>query len=131
MKYLLDANVVVTLIRGANPTLARRVRRHEPTELAISAIVSHELYYGAFKSLRPSHNLGIVDGLQFPVLDFDREDARHAGEIRAALALRGTPVGPLDVLIAGQARSRGLVLVTHNTREFARIQGLRIEDWHA
>jgi tRNA(fMet)-specific endonuclease VapC len=131
MKYLLDANVVVTLIRGANPTLARRVRRHQPNGLAVSAIVSHGLYYGAFKSHRPSHNVAIVDGLQFPVLDFDRQDARHAGEIRAELAMLGTPVGPLDVLIAGQARARKMVLITHNTREFGRIPGLRIEDWDA
>jgi tRNA(fMet)-specific endonuclease VapC len=129
MKYLLDSNVVISLIRGENPALARRIRRHQSSELAISAIVSHELYYGAFKSAKPPHNAAIVEGLQFQVLDFDREDARHAGEIRAGLALRGTPVGPLDVLIAGQARARKLVLVTNNTREFARIPGLKIEDW--
>jgi tRNA(fMet)-specific endonuclease VapC len=69
--------------------------------------------------------------LRFEVLDFDREDARKAGEIRASLANAGTPVGPYDVLIAGQAVARGLTLVTNNTREFQRVASLRIEDWQA
>ena len=130
MRYLLDANVVVTLLRGRNPALDRRVLRHNPADLAIPSIVSHELYFGAFKSARPSHQVALVDALQFQILEFDKDDARHAGEIRAFLGSQGTPVGPFDVLIAGQARARNLVLVTNNTREFAKIPGLRIEDWH-
>jgi tRNA(fMet)-specific endonuclease VapC len=63
------------------------------------------------------------------VLEFDEEDARHAGEIRAQLASKGTPIGPFDVLIAGQARARELTLVTHNTSEFRRVPGLKVEDW--
>jgi tRNA(fMet)-specific endonuclease VapC len=70
-----------------------------------------------------------VDGLQFPVLEFDLEDARQAGEIRAHLASKGTPIGPFDVLIAGQARARELTLVTHNTSEFQRVPRLKVEDW--
>jgi tRNA(fMet)-specific endonuclease VapC len=70
-----------------------------------------------------------VDGLRFPVLEFDQDDARHAGEIRAQLASKGTAIGPNDVLIAGQARARRLTLVTHNTTEFARVHGLKLEDW--
>lgn len=70
-----------------------------------------------------------MDALQFDVLDFDKEDARASGEICAYLAGRGTPVGPYDVLIAGQAAARGLVLITHNIEEFRRVPGLRIEDW--
>lgn len=70
-----------------------------------------------------------MDALQFAVLDFDREDARRAGEIRAHLAAAGAPIGPYDALIAAQALARGLVLVTHNTREFARVPGLGVEDW--
>jgi tRNA(fMet)-specific endonuclease VapC len=75
--------------------------------------------------------VAIVDGLQFETVGFDREDARHAGEVRAALAAAGTPIGAYDVLIAGQARSRDLVLVTRNAREFDRVAGLRVEDWDA
>jgi predicted nucleic acid-binding protein/virulence-associated protein VagC len=74
-------------------------------------------------------NVALVDGLRFGVLEFDRDDAREAGEVRAFLARRGTPIGPYDVLIAGQAKARGMVLVTHNTGEFSRVPGLRIEDW--
>lgn len=76
-----------------------------------------------------ARNVNLVDSLPFEVLEFDREDARQAGEIRATLALKGTPIGTYDVLIAGQAKARDLILVTHNTREFKRIRGLRIEDW--
>ena len=91
----------------------------------------HELYYGAFTSQRVDQNVARVDALQFPVLEFDEEDARHAGEVRAHLAVKGTPIGPYDVLIAGQARARKLTLVTHNTTEFQRVPGLKVEDWKA
>jgi tRNA(fMet)-specific endonuclease VapC len=89
------------------------------------------LYYGAFKSdaTRKADNIRAVDGLLFQILDFDANDARYAGEIRASLALRGNMIGPFDILIAGQALSRDLILITHNIREFQRIDGLRVEDW--
>lgn len=74
-------------------------------------------------------NLARVDALQFTVLEFDEEDARQAGQIRAHLASKGTPIGPYDVLIAGQAMARGLTLVTHDTSEFQRVPGLKVEDW--
>lgn len=129
MRYLLDTNAVIGLLNDLTSQLARRVRREKATDLAISAIVAHELYYGAFRSRRVAENLALVDSLQFAVLDFDNEDARHAGEIRALLASQGTPIGPYDVLIAGQARSRNMVLITHDMNEFGRVPGLRCEDW--
>jgi tRNA(fMet)-specific endonuclease VapC len=89
----------------------------------------HELYYGAYKSERQEHGVGLVDALLFEVLEFDSEDGRHAGEIRAALARQGRPIGPYDVLIAGQARARDLTLVTANVGEFRRVEGLRVENW--
>ena len=95
----------------------------------MSSVVIHELYYGAFKSQRVAKNVARVDALQFPVLEFDQEDARQAGEIRAHLASKGTPIGPYDLLIAGQAKARKLILVTHNTTEFTRVPGLKVEDW--
>ena len=128
MKYLLDANAVIGLL-GGNAGLLERVHQHVPEDFGVSAIAAHELFYGAYRSQRKVQNLARVDGLQFVVLEFDQEDARQAGEIRAALAATGTPIGPYDVLIAGQARARSLVLVTHNTREFSRVSGLDIEDW--
>jgi tRNA(fMet)-specific endonuclease VapC len=129
MRYLLDANVIIGLLNDAGSKLAQRARRERPADIAISAIVAHELFYGAFKSRRATHNVALVDSLQLAVLEFDKEDARQAGEIRAALASRGTPIGPYDVLIAGQAKARNLTLVTHNTDEFGRVRGLRLEDW--
>jgi tRNA(fMet)-specific endonuclease VapC len=131
MRYLLDANVVIALLKDRASKAARRARRETPGDVAISAIVAHELYYGAFRSQRAANNIALVDALQFAVLEFDREDARQAGQVRALLAGSGTPIGPFDVLIAGQALSRAMILVTHNTREFRRVPGLRIEDWEA
>ena len=72
-----------------------------------------------------------IDALRFEVIEFDKEDARQAGEVRAWLAAQGQPIGPYDVLIAGQARARNLTLITHNTNEFGRVPGLRLDDWQA
>jgi tRNA(fMet)-specific endonuclease VapC len=129
VKYLLDANAVIAVLNDTSSSTAQRARRHKPQDVGISAVVAHELYYGAFKSQRAARNVALVDALQFEVVEFDQEDARQAGEVRALLAVRGTPIGPYDVLIAGQARARELILVTHNTGEFGRVPGLRIEDW--
>ncbi len=131
MRCLLDTNAVVALLRNGHSPISQRVRQELPGDVAISAIVAHELFYGAFKSRRASHNVALVDALQFPVVEFDNEDARRAGEIRASLSAKGTAIGPYDVLIAGQAVARGMILVTHNTRELGRVPGLRIEDWEA
>ncbi len=129
MRYLLDANAVIALLNDTTSPIARRLRRHAPRDFGVSAVVIHELYYGAFKSQRVEQNVARVDALQFSVLEFDEEDARQAGQIRAHLASKGTPIGPHDVLIAGQAKARDLTLVTHNTTEFQRIPGLKLEDW--
>jgi len=129
MRYLLDTNVVIALLRNTSVALAARLRQEPPADVAVSALVAHELYFGAFKSSRVAHNVALVDGLQFPVIEFDKEDGRCAGEIRAGLAAQGTPIGPYDVLIAGQALARNLTLVTHNIAEFRRVPGLNIVDW--
>jgi len=129
MAYLIDTNAVIALLNDTTSKTALRARRENPGDVAISVIVIHELYYGAFRSRRVAQNAAVIDALQFVVLDFDKEDARQAGEVRALLASRGTPIGAYDVLIAGQAVERNLILVTHNTREFGRVPGLRIEDW--
>ncbi len=129
MRYLLDANAVIALLNDTTSPIARRIRRFKPKDFGVSAVVIHELYYSAFKSQRVEMNVARVDALQFPVLELDQEDARQAGEIRARLAAKGTPIGPYDVLIAGQAKARYLTLVTHNTSEFQRVEGLRVEDW--
>ena len=130
MKYLLDSNAVIALMKGHSGFLAR-LRQHQPQDFGISAIVAHELFYGANKGQRTAENLARIEALRFETLDFDREDARHAGAIRAELAAAGTPIGPYDVLIAGQAIARDLMLITHNVREFQRVPSLRFEDWEA
>jgi len=129
MRYLLDANAVIALLNNTTSSIARRIRRYAPRDIGVSAVVTHELYYGAFKSQRVEKNVARVDALQFPVVEFDQEDARQAGAIRAHLASKGTPIGPYDVLIAGQAKARKLTLVTHNTTEFQRVPDLKVEDW--
>lgn len=129
MRYLLDANAVIALLNDKQSSAAKRARLHKPSDIGISAIVVHELFYGAYKSLRAEHNSALIDNLYFEVLDFDKEDARQAGVVRAALAKKGTPIGPYDVLIAGQAKSRNLILITSNANEFSRVPELRIESW--
>lgn len=128
MKFLLDANAVIALLNG-HQAMNNRIRVEHPSDIGLPAIVAHELYFGAYKSARQERNVSLVDALQFEVLTFDQEDARQAGEIRAEVAKQGRPIGPYDVLIAGQAKARGLTLVTHNVAEFNRVTGLVIEDW--
>ena len=128
MKFTLDTNAVIGLVRGRG-NLEERVEEHRVRHIVVSSLVAHELYYGAFNSDRRSENLRVIDRLRFNILDFDRDDARRAGEIRAALTARGRPIGPYDVLIAGQALAKGLTLVPRNTREFERVEGLSVENW--
>jgi tRNA(fMet)-specific endonuclease VapC len=128
VKYLLDSNAVIALLKG-HPGFLSRIRQYTPQDFAIPAIVAHELFYGAYKGQRTAENLARIEALQFEILELDREDARQAGELRAHLSAAGTPIGPYDVLIAGQALSRDMILVTHNAREFHRVPDLRVEDW--
>ncbi|POR56095.1 tRNA(fMet)-specific endonuclease VapC [Paraburkholderia eburnea] len=130
MKFLLDTNAVIAILKGDSAVLGR-LHEYSPSDFGLPSIVAHELYFGAYKSHRSVENVARVGALQFEIVSFDTEDAQHAGEIRAYLAAAGTPIGPYDALIAGQARARQLVLVTHNVREFARVEGLHIEDWQA
>jgi tRNA(fMet)-specific endonuclease VapC len=127
----LDTNAIIGLLNHSSSRLAHRVRQEKPSDIAISAIGAHELFYGAFRSRYPDRNAAVIDGLEFPMVEFDKDDARESDEIRAALAGLGTPIGPYDVLIAGQAVARDLILVSHNLAEFGRVPRLKIEDWEA
>jgi len=129
MKYLLDSNAVVSFFRNARSKVVQRLILQQSGEVGVSSIVLHELFYGAFHGAQTSRSLQAIEALQLEWVEFDLEDARASGEIRADLARRGLSIGPYDVLIAGQARVRGLILVTHNIREFNRVPGLVIEDW--
>lgn len=132
----LDTNVVIAAINQRIPTVRRRVEAAlaQSTVVGIPAIVLFELWYGIRKSARAEGNAALLEtflGLDVTHWPFEPEDAEQAGDIRAALERAGTPIGPYDILIAAQARRRGAVLVTANTREFARVPGLRTEDWAA
>jgi len=128
MHYSLDTNVVIALMAGKG-AIRDRVTSHEPGTIGVSAIVLHELMFGAYNSDRVDENLANLAGLTFPILRFDEADAKAAGAIRATLKRQGRPIGPFDMLIAGQALARGLVIVTANVGEFVRVEGLRVEDW--
>lgn len=129
MLYLLDTNAVISLLNEREGPVRRQLSTLRPSDVGMSSIVAHELYFGAYKSQRRDQNLAKVDNQRFEIVPFDREDARHAGEIRSALSAQGLSIGGYDVLIAGQARARDLTLVTHNTGELERVEGLRIENW--
>lgn len=130
---LLDTNAVIALVSRRSETLLQRIEAAEPGSLGVSSVVAYELYFGAYHSEKVEFNLQTLRLLfsDLSILDFDREDARAAGEIRAELKRRGTPIGPYDVLIAGQAKARNLTLLTNNISEFSRVEGLRFEDWSA
>jgi tRNA(fMet)-specific endonuclease VapC len=131
MRYSLDTNAVIGLMEGKPASLRDKVRNLAPDEAVMSTVVLHELVWGAYKSERVERNLERLGRLRLPIVEFGDEDAHAAGQIRAELNRRGTPIGPYDLLIAGQARARGLTVVTGNLREYGRVEGLKVEDWAA
>lgn len=132
LRYMLDTNLCIRVLRDRPEALRERFNANADG-LCISTIVMTELLHGAAKSARTDHHRQAVEGFaaRLEVLSFDADAAGHAAEIRADLERRGTPIGAYDVLIAGHARSRGLIVVTGNRGEFGRVDGLRCEDWMA
>lgn len=130
LKYMLDTNICIYTIKN-KPQAVRGRFNACARQLCISTIVLNELLYGAEKSQQPQQALATVEGLaaRLTVLPFDAAAAAHAADIRAALEKAGKPIGGYDVLIAGHARSAGLILVSNNLREFSRADGLRCENW--
>jgi tRNA(fMet)-specific endonuclease VapC len=134
--YLLDTNACIALINGTEINVRRRFKRAVAREsvILLSSIVAFELWYGVAKSQRKDSNTQRLETFLGGPLEwalFDEDDARAAGTVRAELETVGRSVGAYDVLLAGQARRRGATLVTSNTKEFARVQGLKWEDWAA
>ena len=130
MKYLLDTNTCMFLMKNVDSVVERYKRcRHDG--IAVSSITVAELYYGVYNSSDPLKNgsnlANFLIGLQ--ILEFDSAAAMEYGSIRAALRKKGTPIGPLDLLITAHAKSRKLIAVTDNVREFERVEGLVIENW--
>ncbi len=129
----IDTNAVIAFLNGRPAHLGERLKREIlQGDVALPSIALFELQYGIFKSLKRQKNtdqLALFLQLPVSILPFEPEDAEHAGDIRAALERAGNPIGPYDILIAAQARRRDATLVTANTREFARVPGLKLEDW--
>ena len=133
MKYLLDTNVLSDFARGEQAVMAR-LRQEAPTQLTVSVITEMEVEYGLTRNPRLAPRVREAMRMllnTISVLPFEREDARVAAQLRASLNERGTPIGAYDLLIAACALRRGLKIVTHNAREFVRVGGLGLEDWHA
>ncbi|MBK8973874.1 MAG: tRNA(fMet)-specific endonuclease VapC [Hahellaceae bacterium] len=130
LKYMLDTNIAIYVIKRRPISALERFNRHAG-QLCISTITQAELYHGAEKSELVTRNLAVVEDFvsRLTVLDYGSQAAAHYGDIRATLEKVGTPIGVNDLHIAGHARSAGLVLVTNNEKEFVRVPGLRIENW--
>ena len=130
LRYLLDTNLCISVIRDRPGELRPRFNA-EVDRLCTSSVVLYELHYGAERSTRPADTRRQVErfAARLSVLAFDDEAAAHAADIRADLERRSTTIGPYDLMIAGHARSRGLVVVTGNLKEFTRVDGLRTENW--
>ncbi|MGB0954610.1 MAG: type II toxin-antitoxin system tRNA(fMet)-specific endonuclease VapC [Panacagrimonas sp.] len=130
LKYLLDTNICIYTIKS-RPESIRRIFMEHDGQMCVSCVTQMELVYGAEKSAAVARNLKEVEGFlaRLEVMNFDSAAATHAGQIRAELAKRGTPIGPYDQMIAGHARSLGLTVVTNNVGEFSRVPGIRLENW--
>jgi tRNA(fMet)-specific endonuclease VapC len=132
----LDTNIVIWIVNGRSSSLRHRLgeQLRGNTPIALPVIALFEMRYGFAKGGRRAENEQQLDkflSLGIDVLPFEAEDAAHAGDIRAELERKGTPIGPYDCLIAGQARRRSATLVTLNSREFERVPGLLVVNWTA
>ena len=131
MSFLLDTNACIRLLNQKDAPLARKLASVPRREVALCSTTKAELYYGAYRSARREANLGVLRRFfqEFATLPFDEKCEEVYGVVRANLALAGTVIGPNDLLIAATALANGVTIVTHNTGEFGRVKGLRIEDW--
>lgn len=130
LKYMLDTNIVIYVIKR-RPIEVLDIFNASAGRICISSVTLAELLHGVEKSSMVSHNLSKVEDFvsRLEVLSYDENAAAHYGNIRADLEKKGTPIGVNDLHIAGHARSKSLILVTNNMREFERIEGLRLENW--
>ena len=131
MRHLLDTNACVDYLTGRYPRVVARIQGSSPEDLCVASVVVAELRYGADHSARRRTNHARVDALlhEIECLDFDLLAAAAYGRVRARLEAVGAPIGPNDMLIAAQALSRGLSVVTDNVGEFGRVKGLKVENW--
>ncbi len=130
LKYMLDTNIVIYTIKNKPQQVKDSFVTHYG-QMCISSVTLMELIYGAENSSNPERNIRDIEGFsaRLDVLPYDNNAALHTGQLRAELRRAGTPIGPYDQMIAGHARSRGLILVTNNLREFRRVEALRLDNW--
>ncbi len=133
MIYLLDTNACILYLNGRNVNLRRKLEDHLDSDIAVCSTVKGELFYGAMRSNNPDGTLALQKAFlsRFISLPFDDTAAEIFGYIRAKLAKLGTPIGPYDLQIAAICLQNNLILVTHNTAEFSRVEDLQIEDWES
>lgn len=130
MKYLLDTNFCIEILRGKSELAKIRLQSAPSSELVMCPVVEAELLLGVALSQNPSQaRAKLLPFWELTTLAFDRNCAQHYAEIRADLQQRGALIGPNDLMIAAIACANSLILVTHNTREFSRVLGLQVEDW--
>ncbi|MEG4043765.1 type II toxin-antitoxin system tRNA(fMet)-specific endonuclease VapC [Microcoleus sp. Pol17_C1] len=131
MIYLLDTNTCIGYLNGRSIGVLQRLQALPSQDVAVCSVVKAELFYGSMKSNNPDRSIAQQQDFlnRFISLPFDDQSALIYGQIRAQLAASGTPIGPNDLLISCIALANNLILVTHNTREFSRVEGLRLEDW--
>jgi tRNA(fMet)-specific endonuclease VapC len=130
VKYLLDTNIVIYVIKR-RPIEVLEVFNQHSNRMAISAITLSELFHGAEKSQKVNQNLAVIEDFcsRIEVLPYGAKASQHYGAIRSALEKAGKPIGMNDIHIAAHARSEGLILVTNNISEFARVPALQVENW--
>lgn len=131
MRFLLDTNICIYIIKRKPQPVIERFNTLQPSDVGISSITVAELEYGACKSQKPDQNKAALQQFLIPleILVFDQQAAQVYGTIRADLERLGQVIGSLDILIAAQAKSEGITLVTNNIREFSRIPNLHLENW--
>ncbi len=131
MRYLLDTNICIYLIRKPSPEILGRFQKHAPQDVAISTVTLFELQNGVEKSQFRQRSEEALDKFLRPLnlIELDRSAALEAAAIRAQLEKKGISIGPYDLLIAGLARSRDMTLVTNNTKEFEMVVDLHLENW--
>ncbi|MGN0408570.1 MAG: type II toxin-antitoxin system VapC family toxin [Bacteroides sp.] len=131
MKYMLDTNICIYAIKHKPEKVFMRLQEHNPSEICISSVTYAELVHGVEKSKAIEKNRVALALLlsNIEIMNFDSLAAESYGKVRADLEKKGTPIGPLDVMIAGHAESLGYTVVTNNTKEFERVKGLKLENW--
>lgn len=127
-KYLLDTDISIYTIKRKPHTVKRRFNAHAG-DMAISSVTLGELFYGAANSENQAHNIKVVEGYaaRLALIDYDKEAAMQFAQLK--IEIKSEPIGAYDLMIAAQARSRGMILVTNNLKEFERVPGLRVESW--